>query len=328
MTGRVLSRIFSKDLSHTTCSCGKSQVWNGQIVLFPGKIKCFRNIPNRSISKVHEPPHKFRNAPRTKPLVYPNSLALNIFLSLMPCCAIGIAFLQYQRKQKLLELTNRVKEQTGKPPTPVSRLVNESDQRKYEFSFVELEGEFDHEREVLVGYRASLLPELAPKGTRWQKGAHIITPFKLKATGDVILVNRGWVPMEWLDPKKRTAGQITGTVKITGLLRATEMKNPFDFRPTQDSLNEKFFSYFDVETIAGYLGTKHVCVDVDLESSIWGGPIGGQTKIMHRNTKRDETLVFFMLVGILGLFWYTKVYPQRAAKRYVEMYYKNKPYAI
>jgi cytochrome oxidase assembly protein ShyY1 len=61
--------------------------------------------------------------------------------------------------------------------------VNESDQRKYEFSYVELEGEFDHDREVLVGYRASVMPELAPKGTRWQKGAQIITPFKLKTTG-------------------------------------------------------------------------------------------------------------------------------------------------
>lgn len=43
-------------------------------------------------------------------------------------------------------------------------------------------------------------------------------------------------------------------------------KNPFDFRPSQDSFNEKFFSYLNVDDIAKYLGTKCVFVDAGIYS--------------------------------------------------------------
>ena len=41
-------------------------------------------------------------------------------------------------------------------------------------------------------------------------------------------------------------------------------KNPFDFRPVQDTMNEKFFGNLNVEDIADYLNTKHVFVDADV----------------------------------------------------------------
>lgn len=39
---------------------------------------------------------------------------------------------------------------------------------------------------------------------------------------DTVLVNRGWVPLQLADPKTRVGGQVTGTLKIMGLLRSTE----------------------------------------------------------------------------------------------------------
>lgn len=44
---------------------------------------------------------------------------------------------------------------------------------------------------------------------------------------DTVLVNRGWVPLQLADPKARVGGQVTGTLKILGLLRSTEKVSYF-----------------------------------------------------------------------------------------------------
>ncbi|XP_061164778.1 surfeit locus protein 1-like [Saccostrea echinata] len=324
MSRRVLARISTKDLSFHSCNCGRVRR-NGCLL---NEIHCMKNVPKRTLMDVHDAPSKFKNAPRTKPLVRPASISLNIFLSTIPFWTIGIAYWQYQRKREIAELRGRIETQTSKHPSPVSKLLDEPDQRKSEFTYVELEGEFDNDREVYIGYRANVKPELTPDGSKWQKGVLVVTPFKLKDTGDVVLVNRGWVPLQWTSPTKTTAKQATGVVKITGLSRASERKNPFDFRPTQDSLNKKFFSHLDVDTIAHFLKTKPVFVDADLESSIPGGPIGGQTKIMHYNSIRDLSLSFLMITAVFGLFWFTQIHPQRAAQKYVKLYYANKQHIV
>lgn len=40
-------------------------------------------------------------------------------------------------------------------------------------------------------------------------------------------MNRGWVPLQLADPKARVGGQVTGTLKILGLLRSTEKVSYF-----------------------------------------------------------------------------------------------------
>lgn len=39
---------------------------------------------------------------------------------------------------------------------------------------------------------------------------------------ETVLVNRGWVPLSMADPRERQEGQLSGPVKLTGLLRCTE----------------------------------------------------------------------------------------------------------
>ena len=57
-------------------------------------------------------------------------------------------------------------------------------------------------------------------------GFHVITPLRL-ADGSVLLVNRGYVPNDLKDPAKRAAGQLTGDVKVVGLLRHPEPQGMF-----------------------------------------------------------------------------------------------------
>ncbi|XP_062571294.1 surfeit locus protein 1-like [Saccostrea cucullata] len=279
MSRRVFSRICTKDLSSHSFSNGRVRK-KGPLL---NSIPCIRNAPERPLMDVRDAPSKFKNTPRIRPLVRPASISLNIFLSTIPFWTIGIAYWQYQRKREIAELRERIEAQTSKRPIPVSKLFDEPDQRKSEFTYVELEGEFDNDREVYIGYRANVKPELTPDGSKWQKGVLVITPFKLKDTGDVVLVNRGWVPLQWTSPTKTTAMQATGVVKITGLSRASERKNPFDFRPIQDTLNKKFFSHLDVDTIARFLGTKPVFVDADLGKTIMLFLLSSQVSFSEEN---------------------------------------------
>nr|XP_022328114.1 surfeit locus protein 1-like [Crassostrea virginica] len=318
-------RVFSIITKHI---CGRTVGWNGSMGISLESIHILRKIPQRHFTR-GSVLMKMKNAPRTKPLVKSRSMTTNVLISLIPCF-VGIAIcLEYERRKKIRHLREVVKNQEGKTPVPLanimSKLKNVPNQRDLEFTKVELEGEFDHAREVFIGYRANELPHLTPRGAKWQKGVYVITPFKLKDTGETVLVNRGWVPLSMADPRERQEGQLSGPVKLTGLLRCTERKNPFDFRPVQDTMNEKFFGNLNVEDIADYLNTKHVFVDADVESSIPDGPVGGQTKVLSHNSRRDESFIYILIMGSIALFWYTKIYPQRAAVRYVKMFYASRP---
>lgn len=96
-----------------------------------------------------------------------------------------------------------------------------------------VKGRFDHANEMYISDKLLKTPfHVIPKWylKRYNpyfysepelNGYHVITPFILE-TGEKILVDRGWVDEPHLDPKTRTAGQVEGTVEITGLIRNDE----------------------------------------------------------------------------------------------------------
>ena len=57
----------------------------------------------------------------------------------------------------------------------------------------------------------------------------------------VILVDRGWVPMKMVKPAKRMEGQIQGEVKMTGIVRHHENRPPL--MPKSTSGKERVFMY-------------------------------------------------------------------------------------
>ena len=61
-------------------------------------------------------------------------------------------------------------------------------------------------------------------------GWHVITPFCLEGgdrDGDSILVNRGWVQNQFLNPVTREEGQIEDTHELVGAIRKTEQRKQF-----------------------------------------------------------------------------------------------------
>lgn len=63
--------------------------------------------------------------------------------------------------------------------------LDTADMNDLDYTKVWLEGEFDHSREVLIGYRPNFQPDRTPKGFKANFGLLVVTPFKLKDTGCV-----------------------------------------------------------------------------------------------------------------------------------------------
>lgn len=102
-----------------------------------------------------------------------------------------------------------------------------------EFRRVAFPAEFLDAEEALVYTAGSALrPDV--KGP----GYWVFAPARL-AGGSIILINRGFVPLDRKDPATRAEGTPRGTVDVVGVLRWPEMRG--SFTPADDSKNNIWF---------------------------------------------------------------------------------------
>ena len=100
---------------------------------------------------------------------------------------------------------------------------------------MKVRGTFLHEQESYIGPRSLLTngSEAASRGLSSNPegiGWHVVTPLKLEGgprDGDIILINRGWVPQSKLKPETRPAGQVAHPVDVVGVVRKPEPRQPF-----------------------------------------------------------------------------------------------------
>lgn len=149
-------------------------------------------------------------------------------------------------------------------------------------------GHFLHARETLV--RAA---------TEHGSGYWVLTPLAAD-DGFSVLVNRGFVPPERRDPATRAAGQVTGAVTVTGLLRLTEPGG--GFLRANDPGAERWYSR-DVAAITaarGLAGAAPYFIDADATPNPGGLPIGGLTVIAFPDSHLVYALTWFALAAMLA----------------------------
>ena len=127
--------------------------------------------------------------------------------------------------------------------------------------------------------------------TELGSGYWILTPLQL-ATGETVLVNRGFVPQDW--PGEPVPG---GAVNAVGLLRLSEPGG--GFLRSNDPAAERWYSR-DVAAIARARGLSEVApYFVDLEAGMAASapawPRAGLTVIEFRNTHLVYALTWFAL---------------------------------
>ncbi|KAL5968191.1 Surfeit locu protein 1, partial [Taenia solium] len=168
-----------------------------------------------------------------------------------------------------------------------------------EFQPITVEGRFDHSREVIVGPRAIITDDIPARayGSAWGSSPSAEHHTKESSLSDFGApapnVNRGWVPTALRDPVTRPDGQVQGIVKITGFIRYNEKPPPFTPDPKAMSNagkdqkpHQQYFSR-EVVRISEALNTLPIFIDANYGSTVRGGPIGGQTKVLLRNNHTE-----------------------------------------
>ena len=186
------------------------------------------------------------------------------------------------------------------PPGPAawSRVTAQSDA----YRRVRVAGVFQNDRETLV----QAVTDLGP-------GFWVMTPLRT-ASGEEILVNRGFVPPDRAAAATRTPGLPIGPLTVTGLLRISEPHGGF-LRANQPALG-RWYSR-DVAAIARARDLPNVApyfIDADATPTPGGWPCGGLTVIRFHNSHLVYALVWFALAGMTVL-WSALVHARLEAWR-------------
>lgn len=224
----------------------------------------------------------------------PRSTPTLVLLGLL--AAAGVALLtalgvwQVQRLGWKLDLIARVGQRIHAAPiaAPGPAQWPRIGRRADEYLHVRTTGRFLNDRETLV--RAV---------TRLGGGYWAMTPLRTTA-GFIVLVNRGFVPMEQRDPGTRAAGQVGGETTVTGLLRISEPHGAF-LHANAPGAN-RWYSR-DVAAIAAARGLHDVApyfIDADATVNPGGLPVGGLTVVSFPNNHLQYALTWFVLALMLA----------------------------
>ena len=168
--------------------------------------------------------------------------------------------------------------------TPPPANADSTTVREFEFHRVRLEGVFLHDHEMFLGAR-SLMSHL---------GYHVITPLR-RTDGSLVLVDRGWVPLNYRDPAPRSVAQIEGLASLEGVIRSDGHKSYF----TPDNVSEEnFWFYVDLPAMASYVGQDPFAswyVEASAIPNPGGFPVGGQSKLNLPNDHLQYALTWYSL---------------------------------
>jgi surfeit locus 1 family protein len=203
-------------------------------------------------------------------------------------CGLGVW--QLERLQWKLALIAQVNSHMAAAPVPLEAiLAMRTDDAQYRK--VTLTGQFDHAREAYV---------FTTDG-----GAavyHVLTPFI--TTAGTLLVDRGEVPKEKLDPATRAQGNVGGEQTITGVWRVPDARG--FFTPPPDLAHRVWYS----RDMAGIAAADHLhliapeLVEADGAPNPGGWPRGGRTVVEFRNQHLSYAVTWFGLaLGLLGI-WF------------------------
>ena len=184
---------------------------------------------------------------------------------------LTLSIWQVNRYVWKVDLVQQINSQLSAEPVkfPVGDILPED----WQYRRVSLVGHFDHSKEI----------HLFSHAKKGRKGFQIITPFVRDKDGDIVLVNRGWVPDIRKDPDTRAEGQLEGNVTISGIVRKPWGKS-WSFMPASNP-DTNVWLYGELPEMAEYLNLEvaPVFVEIDAMDVPGGLPIGGQTRVTLPN---------------------------------------------
>jgi surfeit locus 1 family protein len=216
--------------------------------------------------------------------VWPSLFWLVLFLIL-----VGLGTWQVQRlhwKEGLIAQLNATVTQPPAAMPPATSL------RQLEYRHLRFTGTYLNQDEL---YHHAI----AEDGTL---GVDVITPLRLD-NGDIVLVDRGFVPEGRRDPATRAAGEIVGPTTVTGLLRLPEQ--PSWLTPANEPKENLWFS-MDLPAMAAADHLTHVMpfyLDADATPVPGGLPVGGRANVRLPNDHLQYALTWYGLAAVCAIYY-------------------------
>ncbi|KAK9458943.1 SURF1 family-domain-containing protein, partial [Lipomyces oligophaga] len=222
-----------------------------------------------------------------------SSFALSLLI-LMPVISFGLGVWQVKRLKWKTDLIAEYENRLVLSPLELPLQLDPEIAASMQYRRVVTKGKFRHDKEILVG----------PRLYEGEGGYHIITPLE-RENGTTLLINRGWIPTEMADQRKRSAEALpTGTVVVEGLIKSPANRNYF----TPDNIPERGeYFWVDVPTFAKMTGAQPFVIEelqTELASDIFsswellasaGVPIGRLPRIDLRNNHIHYIITWFGL---------------------------------
>jgi len=205
----------------------------------------------------------------------------------------GLGIWQLQRLQWKEALIAQVEARIHLSPLPAPPREQWDKVRfdTYEYRPVTIQGHFLTDKDVLV-----------TAVTDYGSGYWLMSPLKRPA-GEIVFINRGFVPMGWKNDSTDKVSPIEADVTITGLLRMGEGAGFFPRRndPTRDRWYsrqlEAFATSHELTNVAPYF------IDADASMNTDDAPIGGLTTVSFTNNHLSYAITWFvMALGVLAAF--------------------------
>jgi surfeit locus 1 family protein len=223
-----------------------------------------------------------------------------VLLALALLLALGTW--QVQRLQWKEQLLADMAERQHAPPVGAGEIADMlAEGRDIEYRTMTVAGVFDHERErhFFATHQG-------------RTGFYVYTPMTL-AGGDVLFVNRGFVPYDLKDPATRLQGQIEGQVRLTGYARSRLNGKPSTIVPDNEPAKNLFF-WKDLDVMASSAGIDAASLlpffmDADASQANPGGwPQGGVTQFALTNNHLQYAVTWYglaaaLVVVVLGVLW-------------------------
>lgn len=204
----------------------------------------------------------------------------------------GLGVWQIQRYEWKQGLSARIEQRMASQPVALSDALKRWEKsRDVEYLRVRFKGSFRHDGES--HYFTVINGE-----TGWR----VITPLDTPS-GQVVMVDRGFVPADKKQPRTRAQGQLAGEQTVIGLARSPGIKGTFSPDP---SLEQNQWFWRDLNGMAGAALpasdiNRVVPFFVEQEVSIipGGWPRGGVTRVKVSNRHLQYALTWFGLAGAL-----------------------------
>lgn len=236
----------------------------------------------------------------------------SVLMLTIPVFAFSLGIWQTFRLKWKLDLIEHLKGRLNQTAQELPEDLSCESLEPLEYCRVTVTGEFLHEKEFIISPRGRFDPgkktsaaagSMLSENEMSSHGGHLITPFRLKNSGKIILINRGWLPSFYFDPETRQKTNPRGTLTLPAIVRKTEKRPQF---VGQNVPEQGVWYYRDLNQMAKHYGTEPVLLDAAYETTVPGGPIGGQTNINVRNEHLNYLTTWFTLTLVTMLMWIHK----------------------